>query len=112
MADGNSADAAVKDAAIRALAESENPEALAGALANARISLKATAFAYFKTKYGLGRECFWFYPAQKNLGKKSSSLDEPEAGDGEGDSIAAPAAEKPTVEDPLKKVMSDLKPKK
>ena len=94
------------------LCDPESPEALAGALANARISMKATAFAHFKTKYGLGYECFWFYPAHKNLGKEACSSRSHEADDDSEKNNPAVAANANTpVDDPVKKVINDLKPK-
>ncbi len=72
--------------------------------------MKITAFARFKTKYGLGCEYFWFYPAQKNLGEEARSSRVHKTDDA-NNNLTIPAKESPPVEDPLKKVINDLKPK-
>lgn len=90
------------------LPDPEDPEALSGALANAHISMRATAFARFKTKYGLGYEYFWFYPACKNLGKEACASRSHETGGSEKNDSAQANADTST-EDPVKKAINDLK---
>ena len=77
----------------------------------ADVAIKKTAFGRFKSPHGRGCEYFWFYPVFQSLGNLPYTR--PAKIPNESNVPKSAGFELPSkVQDPILKIMEDLKPKR